>query len=146
MLCDGRKYLWLKSCRVDSVCVEAFHDNLCLVGKVLDCFIINHNVRRCNRFMLIKTPDVELVYGLNTGYLSLLRQTCPTAERVCSATYHFNVMFDIFQIDISRGNLQEYAAAMFSQRDCGQNDHDGNEDANSRISIESCIALRLPYD
>lgn len=57
-----------------------------------------------------------------------------------------DVLLDIVHANTGRSDLQQYTATATCEGHSGQENHDGDEDANSRVGIVSCVSICLPDD
>lgn len=52
--------------------MQALHDDSCLVREVLDGSTVDNDMGRGDGLVLVEAPDVQLMDGLDTGYLNLV--------------------------------------------------------------------------
>lgn len=60
--------------------------------------------------------------------------------------YRFHVFLDVIQSNALGRNLQQNGAALLSEREGRNQNHDADEDADCRVDIVPSMALRLPDD
>lgn len=51
-------YLWLQSCRVNTISMKTLHDDLSFLREALDSLSVNNYVSRSNGLVLIEPPDM----------------------------------------------------------------------------------------
>jgi hypothetical protein len=52
---------WLDCCRMNTICVQTFIDSFGLCMETLQGNVVNNNVGRGERFLLVQAPDVKFV-------------------------------------------------------------------------------------
>jgi hypothetical protein len=107
--------------------MQTLPDFLRLLHEACNVRLIDHNVRTCNRLLLIQTPHVQFMHAHRTK------------DRL-------QIALDVFDLDAQRRGLEQYLSTALRQGYGRDQDHDGDPHADCRIGVEAVWRLDEPMN